>query len=84
MSQFSQVDLDAVDEMLRHCAPGATWQTKKHRHWVRWNTKTSRNIPLGPHGRRAKVTVDAGHIRSMVRHLGIDPTCASRFIPMNA
>jgi hypothetical protein len=76
------VPLDDVWEMLAHCAEGFTREAKLHRWWVRWKGKTYRAVPLGPHGRRDRVTVEAGHVRSMVRHLGIDPECAAIYIPM--
>jgi hypothetical protein len=83
MSQHSQLALELVYEMLEHCAPGSTWETKKHRQWVRWNGRTYRGVPLGPHGRRTRVTIEAGHVRSLVRDLCIDPKCAAQFIPMS-
>ena len=83
MSPLSQVNLALVQKMVTHCAPGSIWKEKKHHHWVQWRDRIYTAIPLGPHGRRAKVTVYAGHVRSMVRYLQIDPECAARFIPVN-
>ena len=67
--------------MLDECAPGAGIEAKKHRHWVRYAGKTYRGLPLGRHGRRENPEIEIGHVRQLIRFLGIDEECARQAIP---
>ena len=58
---------------MDHCAPGYTWKEKVHNIWVYYNNKTYANLP-----KQKEIAV--GHIRKMLRHLGVDPACAGEYI----
>lgn len=74
------VRLDDVWAMLRACAPGCRPKETDH-HWaVTYQGKTYRRLPLGSHGRRHNPEIEAGHVRQMVRFLGIED-CARRRLP---
>jgi hypothetical protein len=61
--------------MLDHCAPLYSREAKPHHWWVRYNGQTFRALPLGAHGTRKDEEVEAGHVRKMARHLGIEACC---------
>lgn len=66
--------------MLAACAPGYVPKSdKKNETWrVMFNGKTGR-LPTGDHGRRDNPETFIGHVRQMVRNLGIEE-CASKHI----
>lgn len=70
--------------MLEHCAPGHTCRATKHHYHVTWNGRTYPALPLGEHGKREAADLPTGHVRSMVRFLGIDRSCAASRLPMMA
>ncbi len=76
----ASVRMAEIVAMLNACADGHEIQTTDHHHWILFNGKTFRRIPLGKHGHRRNVEVEIGHVRSMVRHLGIDSGCAKKHI----
>ena len=57
--------------MLAHCAPGHTRVATTHYWCVRFGAKTYQSLPLGAHGRRKIPSIQVGHVRAMVRQLGI-------------
>lgn len=79
MSSSGTIPLKSIWSMLDHCAQGYTAQEGKH-HWiVRFNGKTFRTLPLGPHGRRVNPPTQIGHVRNLVRFFEIEE-CAKRHI----
>jgi hypothetical protein len=76
----SVVRLDDVFLMLDRCAAGHTRRASREYWRVTYNGKTYRALPLGSHGRRHNPEIESGHVRSLVRHLGIDRACADRFV----
>ena len=78
MGSFGTVPLRTVKKLLQECAEGSELKRKKHRYWVLYNGKTYRGLPLGQHGKKTEIEI--GHLRSMVRFLGIDTDCAAKFI----
>lgn len=70
------VDLEDVWRMLEACAPGYTKRASREYWTVRYNGKAYRSLPLGAHGRRHHPELEAGHVRSMLRHLGVAFGCA--------
>ena len=81
MSSFSTVRFKDIRRMLDQCAPGAGIAKKKHRHWVRYGGKTYRGLPLGRHGKRENPEIEIGHVRQLIRHLGINEECARQVMP---
>lgn len=76
--------LKLVWEMLSQCAPGHRIDEKTHYYRVEFGGKTYPTLPKGSHsdrGRRAdQAEIEVGHVRKMIRHLGIDQECAKRVI----
>jgi hypothetical protein len=81
MVTFGQVPLKEIWAMLEECAPGHTVKTRDHNHCVRWSGKTYPSLPRGKHGRRDNPPIEVGHVKQMVRQLGIDPECVKRTLP---
>ena len=81
MSSFTTVRFKHICRMLDLCAPGARIEKKKHRQWVRYQGKTYPGLPLGRHGRRENPEIEIGHVRQLIRFLGIDEECARQAIP---
>lgn len=75
MATKGTVRLNKIWEMLDECAPGYTSQTKEHYIWVTFNENTFRSLPKGRHGAK-NPEIQVGHIRAMIRFLGIDMECA--------
>jgi hypothetical protein len=74
------VKLDDIWSMLDDCAPGHTRKASQHYWAVTFGGKTYRSLPLGPHGRRHNPDVEAGHVRSLIRHLDISTDCAKKHV----
>lgn len=83
MSSFGVVEIQAVFAVLHDCAPGHSVKTTDHGHRIMWRDKTYPGFPLGAHGkkRKRKAEIKLGHMRQLIRVLGIDPDCAKRHIP---
>jgi len=58
--------------MLEHCARGFDIRRTTHGRRVEWSGKVFPDLPKFDN-------VEIGHIRKMVRHLGIDKECARKF-----
>lgn len=59
--------------MLEKCASGYDIRLATHSRVITFNGKVYRSMPKFKE-------IELGHIRKMVRFLGIDPKCASKFI----
>ena len=68
------VSFDDVLRMLKECAPGFTWRLATHSRVICYNGRVFRAFPKHSH-------IELGHIRKMVRYLGIDRTCVAKYIP---
>ncbi len=79
MSSSGTVPLSAIWAMLALCAPGYTKQQKNHNWIIRYKDRTYPRLPLGPHGKRVNPDIQIGHVKTMVRHLGIEE-CAKQHI----
>lgn len=66
------VSLSQLERMLEKCAPGYTIRRTTHGRVVTFNQKVFRDIPKFH-------DIEIGHIRKMVRHLGIDLNCARKY-----
>ena len=58
--------------MLEKCAQGFDIRRTTHGYRVKWNGKLFPDLPKHD-------PVQIGHVRKMVRHLGIDNDCAQSF-----
>lgn len=66
--------------MLRKCAPGHELVEKTHLHWI-WFEGKRATLPQGKHGRKNNAEIEIGHIRNMVRQLGLDEDCVKKHLP---
>lgn len=60
-----------VSRMLQDCAPGSSVRLATHSRVVTFGSKVFRDLPKFD-------KIELGHVRKMVRHLGIDKECAKR------
>ena len=67
--------------MLDACAPGYTMKERDHNYVVRWNGRAFPSLPKGPHGKGERAQIQIGHVKKMVRALGIDFEAATEHIP---
>lgn len=77
------VALTEVFVMLETCAPGFTYRRTDHHLRIAWNGLVYPDFPLGDHGRgrrTGRTEIFMGHVRSLVRNLGIDRACAMQKI----
>jgi hypothetical protein len=68
----ASVSFADVKRMLDECAPGHTIRLATHSRVVTSNDKVYRTLPKFD-------KIEVGHIRKMVRHLGIARDCANGF-----
>ena len=80
MSSFGQVQLSRVWKMLKKCAEDYAAIEQPHSWRIEYDGKVYPNFPLG---KRSKATpeIELGHVRKMVRHLGLDPQCVRKHLP---
>lgn len=67
--------------MLDACAPGFTSKRKKHHFWISYNGLIFRGMPTGEHGEQ-NPKIEVGHIKHMIRYLGIELECAKKHLPV--
>lgn len=65
--------------MLSVCAPGSTIERKKHRYWIRFNGLLYHGLPTGGHGSK-NPQIQIGHVKKMIRQLGVDVGCAKEHL----
>jgi len=65
----ASVNYSDIERMLANCAPGSSIRLATHSRVITYNGKVYRTLP-----KFAKI--EFGHVRKMVRHLGIDQECA--------
>ena len=70
-----------VQVMLNACAAGWTMVVKEHKRWVTHGDRIWRGFPRGPGANPKDFEVEAGQVRTLVRHLGISMKCAKRHLP---
>lgn len=84
MGSRGLVLLKLIREMLQQCAPGHRMIEKTHHYRIEYAGKTYPTLPKGSHSdrgsRSTQAEIEAGHVRKMIRHLGIDVECAKRVI----
>ena len=81
MTSFGQVPLKDIWAMLDRCAPGHTRKLREHNYVVYYGKESFPSLPLGRHGKRENPAIEIGHIRQMVRQLGLDNECVKRHLP---
>jgi hypothetical protein len=64
----------AIERLLKDCAPGYAIRLATHSRVVSFNGKVFRELPKPD-------TIEYGHIRKMVRFLGISTDCAAKHLP---
>jgi hypothetical protein len=62
-----------VERMLNDCASGSTVRLATHSRVVSFGGKVFRELPKFDE-------IELGHLRKMIRHLGIDKECAKKHI----
>lgn len=72
------IKLNDIWRMLAECAPGYERRESREYWTVKYNGKSYRSLPRGPHGRRINPDIETGYVRSLIRHLAIDLECAER------
>ena len=65
-----------VEKMLKKCAPGYELRPSTHSRVVTFGGRVFRELPGQKHS-----TIELGHIRKMVRFLGISVDCANKWVP---
>ncbi|MGH7857507.1 MAG: hypothetical protein ACREQY_09265 [Candidatus Binatia bacterium] len=82
MTYAREVDLRDVLRMVEHCAKGNRQKQGDYRVQIQFNGLTYQL----PHGEKAQKTklVETGHVRKMVKFLGILPSCADEQLPLLA
>jgi hypothetical protein len=78
VSSFGTVPLKDVWAMLDHCAPGHTRKQRTHNWLVIFGGRSYPSLPVGAHGRRHNPEIQVGHVKNMVRHLGIEECAKSQ------
>jgi hypothetical protein len=71
----ASVSFKDVEAMLTKCAKGSTWRLATHFRIVKYNKKVFRALPKHD-------SIELGHIRKMIRYLGIDKDCAKTVLPI--
>ena len=61
--------------MLDACLQGHSRKASEEYWTVKYNGRSYRRIPVGPHGNKDRAQVESGHIRSLVRHFDIKKEC---------
>jgi len=61
--------------MLESCAPGSSVRLATHSRVVTYNDKVYRSLPKFDN-------IELGHVRKMIRHLGIDLECARKYLAL--
>jgi len=64
-----------VEAMLKQCAEGSTWRVATHFRIVKYNNRVFPALPKHD-------SIELGHIRKMIRYLGIDRDCAKKILPV--
>jgi len=64
-----------VEAMLKECAKESVWRLATHSRVVSFNGKTYRSLPKHD-------SIELGHLRKMIRYLGINQDCAKKFLPI--
>lgn len=72
MGTAGRVRLRAIYDMLDRCAPGYSIKVSEHRIRVTWRERVYPALPRGEHGAGDRAEIEKGHVKKMVRALGIE------------
>jgi hypothetical protein len=61
-----------IERMLQSCAKGHSIRLANHSYVIKYNNLVYRSLPKFKN-------IELGHVRKMVRHLGIEWDCAEKF-----
>lgn len=81
MSSFGEVPISDIWKMLDDCAPGYTAKARVHNYVIRYKERSFPRLPVGSHGKRENVAIEAGHVKQMVRQLDLNHECVKRHLP---
>ena len=81
MGSSGTVRLSAVFKMLEHCARDFTKRERVHNWVITFQEKEYPSLPKGPHG-KPDPEIEKGHIKKMIKKLGIDMECAKQYLPL--
>ncbi len=56
-------------------------RAKEHRHWVLYKGRIFHGLPKGKHGTHDP-EIQVGHVKNMIKFLGIDMECAKQHLPI--
>ena len=65
-----------VLEMMDNCAKGYVRKKGAHNWRIFFGTGAFATLPFGRHGSRENPEIEIGHVRTMIRKLGVDKACA--------
>lgn len=71
MGSSGTIKLKKIWAMLDQCAPGYEKKERTHNWRVTWKGHSYDSLPVGRHGARNTVEIQIGHVRHLVRVLGI-------------
>ena len=80
MAPFAK--LAVVWAMLDECLAGYERKSSNEYWTVKFRGRAYRRIPIGPHGRKTNVSVESGHIRSLVRFFDIPASCVEKYLDL--
>jgi hypothetical protein len=80
MSSSGMIPLAEIWAMLDGCAVGHQRKQREHNWLITHNGRSFPGLPVGPHGARKNVNIQVGHVKKMIRILGI-AECAKKKIP---
>jgi hypothetical protein len=72
VSSSGTIPLADIWAMLNHCAPGHTRKQRVHNWVVTYGSRSFPRLPVGEHGARKNPEIQVGHVKTMVRFLGIE------------
>jgi hypothetical protein len=81
LSSFGEIPLKEIWAMLDRCAPGYTRKAREHNFVIYYLGSSFPSLPLGKHGKRENPSIQAGHVKQMVRQLKLDADCVKRSLP---
>ncbi|MHB1665445.1 MAG: hypothetical protein ACYCT7_09335 [bacterium] len=79
MSSNGCAPLSDIFKMLDNCASGHTRKAGDHYWVIKFNGKIYYTLPKGEHGSK-NPDIEIGHIKKLIRHLGIDEDCAKKYL----
>jgi hypothetical protein len=76
------VKLDAVWAMLDDCLSGHERKSSTEYWTIKFDGRSYRRLPIGPHGRKTNVSIQSGHIRTVIRFFEIKDSCVEKYLDL--